>query len=377
MTGIERLRKLSKDLERCSLWVALVAGTEKDWNCNQYDDKTITDELLDISDQIEAEQDVETVRADAMRAWEWVRDHGGLDEVRKLARHVTKEEIELVALGKLRCLAGMRQGEAASIAEMVESIARRLMPDGMEWPRYEDGELVRFGDELPEFASTIYKDVKQIKFRSNGYVVIDNAGGSANVDVILKSGERAKRPAPKVLDADGAEIRVGDKLYDTETGCARIVRAINASGTVEFEGYEDRGWFTKFLTHRAPVLAADGRPLREGETVWGTKSGSYRLTSVHDGKVFARHVVGPFGTEVESAGGEGLYRLRAERLTHERPVVDTWERLEEDAEKYPCDYFGFDEEETCGKCPASGKNCEQTMARDLVRRCRALAERDA
>ena len=46
-----------------------------------------------------------------------------------------------------------------------------------------------------------------------------------------------------------------------------------------------------------------------------------------------------------------------------------------EAEKDPCCYFGFDGEEECGKCPASGKNCEQTMARDLVRRARALAER--
>jgi len=63
---------------------------------------------------------------------------------------------------------------------------------------------------------------------------------------------------------------------------------------------------------------------------------------------------------------------KGERVNRPAPE-DSWERLEEDAEKDPCGYFGFDGEETCGKCPASGKNCEQTMARDLVRRCRALA----
>ena len=71
-----------------------------------------------------------------------------------------------------------------------------------------------------------------------------------------------------------------------------------------------------------------------------------------------------------------FYYRYSEKLTHERPVADTWERLEKDAEKDPCSYFGFDGEEICGKCPASGKNCEQAMARDIVRRARALAERE-
>ena len=69
-------------------------------------------------------------------------------------------------------------------------------------------------------------------------------------------------------------------------------------------------------------------------------------------------------------------RDEVERRLLARLMPDSWERMEEDAGKDPCSYFGFDGEEPCGKCPASGKNCEQTMARDLVRRCRALAERE-
>ena len=69
-------------------------------------------------------------------------------------------------------------------------------------------------------------------------------------------------------------------------------------------------------------------------------------------------------------------RDEVERRLLARLMPDSWERLEEDAGKDPCGYFGFDGEEPCGKCPASGKNCEQTMAQDLVRRCRALAERE-
>lgn len=125
------------------------------------------------------------------------------------------------------------------------------------------------------------------------------------------------------------------------------------------------------LTHRAPVLAADGRPLRKGETVWDANGDKLIIGALEDGghTVTCRYV--DIGDAIPVHG-----MWSPSQLIHERPVAGTWERLEEDAEKNPCDYFGFDKEETCGKCPASGKNCEQTMALDIVRRARALAERE-
>ena len=122
-------------------------------------------------------------------------------------------------------------------------------------------------------------------------------------------------------------------------------------------------------THRAPVLAADGRPLREGETVWDKDTGDrFEVNGFSDDGFVVCWDVDRCEADIE---------IKPSQLTHERPVADTWERLEEDAGKDPCDYFGFDGDETCGKCPASAKNCEQTMARDLVRRAKKLAERDA
>lgn len=117
--------------------------------------------------------------------------------------------------------------------------------------------------------------------------------------------------------------------------------------------------------------AADGKSLREGETVWGTNGGLYRITGVHDGEVFALHISGSFGAEVGSAGGSGLYRLRADQLTHERPEIDSWERLEDDASKSSCEYF--EQSHGCGSCPKYPSSCGYDKARDLVRRARALA----
>lgn len=57
---------------------------------------------------------------------------------------------------------------------------------------------------------------------------------------------------------------------------------------------------------------------------------------------------------------------------------DSWERLEEDASKEACEYFGSKRCDcsTCKRLERSVKDCGTSKARDLVRRCRALAERE-
>lgn len=58
---------------------------------------------------------------------------------------------------------------------------------------------------------------------------------------------------------------------------------------------------------------------------------------------------------------------------------DTWERIEADVDKgSACRYFGVaDSEEECGKCAAQlddgDMSCGESMARDVLRRCKALA----
>ena len=71
-------------------------------------------------------------------------------------------------------------------------------------------------------------------------------------------------------DADGVEIRVGDTVYDVDTGEKMWVCALPEQGAYQCVKLRlANGMSTALdpyrLTHRAPVLAADGRPLREGE----------------------------------------------------------------------------------------------------------------
>ena len=125
-------------------------------------------------------------------------------------------------------------GSTVDDAQVIwREISRRLMPEGFEWPRFEDGARLAFEDELPDFARTIYKTVKTVKFQADGTAALTNGGGSANVVVIVRPGERVKRPAPKVLDADGVNTSVGDTVYDVDTGEKMWVCALPEQGAYQ------------------------------------------------------------------------------------------------------------------------------------------------
>lgn len=416
-----------------------------------------------LADLIDPGEDVSVSAYDLLReedreAAEWVRKHNGIEYVKahwegrvarshvehmaerqrerreRMQRHIEhiqrlcRERRERIGeLNKLKCayvdaLNGVckRLGltDGTGLPDMPEVIwaelDRRLMPEGMEWPRYESGEFVKFGDELEHYEQGHRFKVDVVEFTADGWRACHESGGVRDV---YRPGERVKRPAHKVLDADGVEIGIGDKLYDTETGCARIVRAINACGTVEFEGCEDSGWFTKFLTHRAPVLAADGKPLEAGQTVYVIANGkthhvtetdtvSKRFRSMEqvdgshwldpmcfthqrpvldadgvpckdgdtvyalcDGSEHVVECVNENGT-LKSAKPNSACYLVASRCTHTKPEPpDTWQRIEEDAKLAPGDYI-----EKHGR--KTDLYAYEEMPIDLVRRCKALAERD-
>ena len=116
------------------------------------------------------------------------------------------------------------------------------------------------------------------------------------------------------------------------------------------------------ITHRAPVIAADGKPLREGETVWSVLGGT------------EYSVLGFCGDLVHAENAENSFArayFQPQDLTHERP--DSWERLEEDAGKSPAQYCR-DRDVTGGGTTLYG-GLDAAMRRDLVRRAKALAER--
>lgn len=119
------------------------------------------------------------------------------------------------------------------IAKMMTAIADRIdaeraLPEGVEWPRFEDGGLVRIGDELEFEGKTML--VCDATFCADGWEFWCDRG-DMNSRLYGSYGERVKRPAPKALDADGVPIKVGDTVYFVD-GDARplAVERIDANG---------------------------------------------------------------------------------------------------------------------------------------------------
>lgn len=75
----------------------------------------------------------------------------------------------------------------------------------------------------------------------------------------------------------------------------------------------------------------------------------------------------------------GLKDLKLDFLYLRRP--NSWEQLEEDVERCKnqecaCAYFGRSPVD-CAECPSAGEDCFSFVVRDVLRRAKALAERDA
>ena len=172
-----------------------------------------------------------------------------------------------------------------------------------------------------------------------------------------------------VYDADGVEIKPGDTVWNVKTADKYKVSTFTDSDKSVNVVNGKGGGLTlppSRLTHRAPVLAADGKPLREGEMVY--KVGGDGTAYVFDGMSDNVDRLAMLHHDGKPYIGTGL---RVDHLTHERP--NSWERLEHDAEKSACNYFGVNG--YCGDCPHRITECSDDLKKDLVRRARKLAER--
>ena len=290
MTGIERLRDIVNDGPYSGGMIHI--SVQK---------------LREICEQIEREFGVETVKADGIAA--------------------NNRRVELcAALG-----IDTDTGWSDAMAEMV----KRLMPEGMEWPRFEDGEPVRLGEHWEEdgFDESVTR-IDSIEFADDG-VRFENEYN----EVFYRYGERVKRPAPKVLDADGVEIRVGDTVYLLPGEWCDVFPCLGYHGGEELEVFSLHADHVvggigcrdtrrpkgacyprpSQLTHRAPVLAADGEPLREGEHVYHVETGA-ELVVKKLPKPGEYQAVIVFALPTSPASH--LTSFDPDQLTHQRPVLD-------------------------------------------------------
>lgn len=187
------------------------------------------------------------------------------------------------------------------------------------WPKFKDGCYVQLGDKV--VANSGENKGREFIVRN---VYFENGHGKLRSSVSdgcywnwKAADPYVKRPAPKVLDADGVEIKVGDTVWHHSGFAHGVVTSIDASSLI---------------------------------------------------------------STVRYSNGYAEFRDAAKDLTHVQP--DSWERLERDAEKSICDYFGSSSSpgSLCEDgCPGlnSPVSCGVLMKLDLIRRAKALAEKEA
>lgn len=319
------------------------------------------------------------------------------------------------------------------IAIFRDVVSKRLMPEGYEWPRYDNEKPVEIGDTV-NLADRKPHEVGSIEFLDNHTCRLKDT--EKIWSLTLFKGERVIRP--QVLAADGEPIEIGQTVWDTTKGEKRTVTGfVEGEFCVQLHGFGPGYDYMKpsDLTHQRPVLDADGIPIKEGDTVYRTKGeGPLTVTKIEQSWVRAMdmngYVIGNLPGNLTHTkpvqGVDGLllklgdtvyndvtgeeYRIAGfadavldvnvstvdgadtwvchDVLTHTEPEPkDSWERIEKDTEKSYIEYWGCGK--SCLSCPAliDGKkpsefygclfSCMTAMQRDLVRRARKLAEKEA
>lgn len=181
---------------------------------------------------------------DREAAADWVDEQGGIDVARdypKMDGFVATLANDLGVSDDVGCGDDLREA-------VKSELDRRLMPPGLEWPRFEDGEKLT-ADNAP-------KDVFSVCLGLNGkcFALLENIPLFDDGCVMLADvGERIDLPEPEVLGADGLPIKVGDTVNNDYTNHA--VAEVHASGAPSggycpWVRYTDGEWdFANSVTH--------------------------------------------------------------------------------------------------------------------------------
>ena len=126
-------------------------------------------------------------------------------------------------------LGAYKDGYEAELFRALADLIAPQLPDGIEWPRFEDGELVGIGDEVDGDGETM--TARNVTLSATGWTLTLDSNDTVAV-LSGASGERVKRPKPRILDVDGVPIEVGDTAYTIEDGRKVEVTGIYGDGAV-------------------------------------------------------------------------------------------------------------------------------------------------
>lgn len=182
------------------------------------------------------------------------------------------------------------------------------------------------------------------------------------------------------LDVDGVAIHVGDAVYfESEVAKVCGMRWDGASWSLSLhDRAEDMASSRCRLVPTAELIGADGAPIGVGDIV-------YRDADPEPLQVDLIYAGSMGYCTVRLKDSAGIYTSAdAPRLSHKKPEplepdpADSWEKLEEDAKKPSCEYFGIGPDNApCDDCPhgfeQTGRQCWQNARRDMLARAKKLA----
>ena len=200
----------------------------------------------------------------------------------------------------------------------------------------------------------------------------ENVELKAEIAIIQPEDAYMKLP----LDVDGAAIHVGDAVYfESEVAKVCGMRWDGASWSLSLhDRAEDTASSRCRLVPTAELIGADGAPIGVGDIV-------YRHADPEPLQVDLIYAGSMGYCTVRLKDGAGIYTSAdAPRLSHKKPEpADSWAKLEEDAKKPSCEYFGVGPENaSCDDdCPhgprQTGRACWQNARRDMLARAKKLA----
>lgn len=99
-----------------------------------------------------------------------------------------------------------------NVYKLNSALNERLMPECLEWPRFEDGEKIKFKDLFK--ANGCNFPLTSIAFDLKGNAHLNTLAVYDDSKKLIVAGESVQRP--ELLDKDGEPIKVGDIVYDND-----------------------------------------------------------------------------------------------------------------------------------------------------------------
>jgi hypothetical protein len=258
-----------------------------------------------------------------------------IDELREMLDVDPEPTYAEDMVSALPVLADKIDAELAQARELSLRQGAELWAKANDWPDFKEGEnfgawldrcafakpLDDCGEPVQIGERVVDKvrgdiDVSRISYTAKGFYfnASHNANGSRIANRITYAADEPVERV-RVLGADGRPISEGDELWDVYGGGPVIAKRIGpADGEDGPAVWDSEGNYTMpyLLTHERPVLGADGKPLKVGETVWNIFSGI-------EGIIKALNLNGESTAYVEWNDGRWSPGVLCDRLTHTPP----------------------------------------------------------